>query len=111
MSPLDSLPWESSLATQHDVPVQCLPFQISPFPILEKLRKVSPREGTIKDGLRFDPSTIRFNFVRPHSVSARRPRPHDRPGLPNTLTSSQRTRSSYRSISRSTSLRTASPSP
>ena len=65
MSPSDSLPWKPSLATQHDMPVQCLPFQISPLPILEKIRNLNTREGIINDGLRFDPSTVRFNFVRP----------------------------------------------
>jgi len=58
----DAVPFSEDLTTQHGSQVLCLPYNISPLSLVNKLRSM-PNRVAVTDDLRFDPA-ININFVR-----------------------------------------------
>ncbi|TFY66576.1 hypothetical protein EVG20_g4510 [Dentipellis fragilis] len=57
------LPWSDSLLRQHDTPITCVPYTISPFSLPEFLPTVDKRWTTVADNLSFSPSSIKCNVI------------------------------------------------
>jgi hypothetical protein len=60
----ESVPFSEDLLRQHDADIACIPYNISPFSVLDIAGHLSYAEATIKPGLRFTPSTLKANLVR-----------------------------------------------
>ncbi|KAL4062113.1 hypothetical protein J3A83DRAFT_4383357 [Scleroderma citrinum] len=61
-------PFSSSLVRQHGLDIHCLPYNINPLELLDRVRDMSYGPIRIDDGLRFDPRSIRFNLVAAYPV-------------------------------------------
>jgi len=61
ISPSSAIPFTQDLTTQHGSQVLCLPYNISPFSVIDKLES-SPKRMTVSEDLRFD-SAINCKFV------------------------------------------------
>ena len=56
-----AVPFSSDLTVQHDSPILCLPFNISPLSLPTRLQYL-PTRVAVADDLEFDPA-IKINFV------------------------------------------------
>jgi hypothetical protein len=56
------LPWSEDLATQHGQSIKCLPYMLSPLPLLDKLKSMDHAQCKVSDNLR---------IVEPHSSRTR----------------------------------------
>jgi len=62
----DSVPFSEDLTVQHGTQILCLPFNISPLALPNKLQSL-PKRVTVSDNLRFDPA-IGFNFLAAYPI-------------------------------------------
>ena len=62
MAASDTVPFSEDLTIQHGSQVLCIPFNISPLSLPNKLRSL-PERVVVTDNLRFD-HAINVNFVR-----------------------------------------------
>ncbi|KIM84868.1 hypothetical protein PILCRDRAFT_817672 [Piloderma croceum F 1598] len=62
----DAIPFSNDLITQHGSQVLCLPYTISPFSLVKKLRS-QPKRIVVNDGLQFDPA-INLNFLAAYPI-------------------------------------------
>ena len=66
--PSDAVPFSDELRYQYDTEVSCLPYTISPFAVLDAASSLSPMDAKVDDGLRFIPTSITPNLVRPDTL-------------------------------------------
>ncbi|KAH7884712.1 hypothetical protein F5I97DRAFT_1929552 [Phlebopus sp. FC_14] len=61
-------PFSDHLLHQHGSEVVCLPYKITPLDIIEKARKMSFKQATIDDDIRFDPRSLKCDFLAAYPV-------------------------------------------
>ncbi|KAF5359406.1 hypothetical protein D9756_003392 [Leucocoprinus leucothites] len=64
----ETVPFTDDLLRQYDLDVACIPYNISPFSILEIARHLSLPEATIAQDFRFSPSTLQPTLFAAYPV-------------------------------------------
>lgn len=68
LSQYELVPFTSELERQHDADVQCLPYSISPFSVLEIAKNWPHGDVEVDDGVLFSPTSIKPTLVYAHPV-------------------------------------------
>jgi hypothetical protein len=68
LQPSDAVPFSNELRHQYGTDIECLPYTISPFAALDIAKSLSPMDTTVDDDLRFTPTSITPNLVRPDTL-------------------------------------------
>ncbi|KZT00810.1 uncharacterized protein LAESUDRAFT_731876 [Laetiporus sulphureus 93-53] len=60
--------FSEDLLTQRGTEILCLPFSVTPFPLLDVARSLSYQQATISEQLKFDPSAVKANLFAAYPV-------------------------------------------
>ncbi|KAI0322623.1 hypothetical protein OF83DRAFT_1093236, partial [Amylostereum chailletii] len=87
---ITTLPWDASLQSQHDIiPMQCLPYTLTPFTIASKLSGPQPQVVAFDVGgnvnVQLKQSSIKFRAAYPVLIPLYLARYHDADGKPFTM--------------------------
>jgi len=61
-----AVPFTPELRHQHGAKVSCVPFSMSPVPLPEVLRSLTPSQTELGNSVKFDPKSVDFAMVRWH---------------------------------------------
>jgi len=59
-----AVPFTPELRHQHGIDVSCLPFSISPIPLPEVVKSLTPSQTELPDSVTFDAKSVDFSMVR-----------------------------------------------
>ena len=59
-----AVPFSPKLRRQHELKVSCVPFSISPIPLLEVIKSLAPSQTKLLGSARLDPKSVDFTMVR-----------------------------------------------
>lgn len=60
---VEPVSWSEELRKNSGQDVLCLPFSVTPFPLMEGIRSISPADANISNVLRFEPSSVKCTMV------------------------------------------------
>ena len=64
-----AVPFTPELRRQHGVDVACLPHSISPLPLPEIVKSLTPSQCKLADSITFAPQSVEFSMVRCSGLS------------------------------------------
>lgn len=65
---LDPVPFTEELLHQNGTEVTCIPFNVSPFTVLDAAKSLSYSASTVNEDIRFSPSSVKFNMAAAYPV-------------------------------------------
>ncbi|KAI1796835.1 hypothetical protein LXA43DRAFT_984722 [Ganoderma leucocontextum] len=65
---VDPVPWSEELRKNSGEDVLCLPFSVTPFPLIEAVRSISLADSNIGNVLRFEPSSVENSMMAAYPV-------------------------------------------
>ena len=71
-----AVPFTPELRHQHGIDVSCLPFSMSPVPLPEVVKSLTPSQTELPDSVTFDPKSVDFSMVRRLDTTPLVPRSH-----------------------------------
>jgi len=63
-----AVPFTPELQHQHGIDVACLPFSISPIPLPEVVKSMSPSQTKLEDSITFSPKSFKFSMLAAYPV-------------------------------------------
>ncbi|KIK10277.1 hypothetical protein K443DRAFT_670904 [Laccaria amethystina LaAM-08-1] len=64
----DPVPFNEELLNQHGTDITCIPFNVSPFTVLDAAKSLSYSASTVNEDIRFSPSSVKFNMAAAYPV-------------------------------------------
>uniref|UniRef100_A0A5K1JSD7 43kDa secreted glycoprotein (Immunodominant antigen Gp43) n=1 Tax=Ganoderma boninense TaxID=34458 RepID=A0A5K1JSD7_9APHY len=65
---VDPVPWSEELRKNGAEDVLCLPFSLTPFPLIEAVRSISLADANISNVLRFEPSSVESSMMAAYPI-------------------------------------------
>ncbi|KAI0322622.1 hypothetical protein OF83DRAFT_1080194 [Amylostereum chailletii] len=83
-----TLPWDSSLESQHGMSIKCLPYKLTPFPMADKISELKLHvsyNDVESHTISFEESTVDFMAAYPVLIPLYLAQYHDADGVPFTM--------------------------